>query len=183
MFNRQCHHVLHQIIGRVVVAQMPQPITPYPGSHQASLAWGEKANCLLQWAQYSHQYEQSSNAFRQVIESPRADATARSIAEVGLGVVLEKVAEQKSGEEQITVQKLALNHYLDVFYKKVLRDNEEADLFWTKKAGLEAGRLAESLQEWLPAINVYRQLQELLPQLRESFEKRIFKCQENTKRI
>ena len=97
-------------------------------------------------------------------------------------MVLEKVAEQKSGEEQITLQKLALNHYLDVFYKMILRENEEANLFWTKKAGLEAARLEEALQDWSHAINVYRQLQELLPQLRESFEKQILKCQENAAR-
>ena len=152
----------------------------FPTNRMAVLAWGERANCLMQWAQFSRQYDQATNAFRKVIDSPRADATARSIAKVGLGIVLEKLAEmQPAPEDKAAVLKLALNHYLDVFYGGMLREDEQPDLFWTRKAGLEAGRVAEALQQWAQAMGVYQRLQKMMPQLQASLETRIFRCQEN----
>ncbi|HWH68379.1 MAG TPA: tetratricopeptide repeat protein, partial [Candidatus Sulfotelmatobacter sp.] len=153
----------------------------YPSNRLAVLAWGEKALCHLQAAQYS-EYDRASNAFRQVIEAPLTNGMARSIATIGLGLVLEKQAQQKTGAEQTTLLKLALNHYLDVFDGKVLHEGEQPDLFWTQKAGLEAGRLAEALQEWSPALHVYERLQELLPPLRPKLEKSILKAQEQLAR-
>jgi hypothetical protein len=137
----------------------------------------------LQWGQLSHQYDQATNAFLKVIDSPRADATARSIAKVGLGIVLEKLAElQPTPEEKAALLKLALNHYLDVFYDYTLRENEQPDRFWSRKAGLEAGRVAEALQQWAQAMGVYQRLQNLVPQMQASLEKRILRCQDNLDR-
>src|SRR5207253_1046616 len=134
-------------------------------------------------AQFSRQYDQASNAFRQVIDSPQADVMARSIAKVGLGIVLEKMVEpQKTPEENASVLKLALNHYLDVFFDKILREDEAPDRFWTRKAGLEAGRVAEALQQWAQAMAVYQRLQKLVPQLQVSLEKRILRCRQNLDR-
>ena len=151
----------------------------YPTNRLAALAWGEKANCLLQWAQYSRQYGTASNAFQQVLNSPGADVTARSIARFGLAVVLEKQAAQTTGEEQAALLKLALDRYLDVFYGNVLRDGDKPDLFWLKKAGLEAARLAGELHEWRQAVNLCSRLQELLPSLRASLEEKKLKFQKS----
>src|SRR5262249_55436822 len=41
----------------------------FPSNSIAALAWGEMANCYLQWAQNPHNYEFASNAFVQVIGS------------------------------------------------------------------------------------------------------------------
>jgi len=64
------------------------------------LAWGELATCYLQWAQAKGQYEaltNAANAFLRVItNAPGANVTARSIATVGLGVVLEAQAEHST---------------------------------------------------------------------------------------
>jgi TolA-binding protein len=155
----------------------------FPTNRLAVPAWGERASCLLQWGQLSHQYDPATNAFLQVIDSPMADATARSIAKVGLGVVLEKLAElQQAPEEKAALLKAALNHYLDVFYDYMLRENEQPDRFWSRKAGLEAGRVAEALQQWAQAIGVYQRLQNLVPQMQASLEKRMLRCQENLDR-
>jgi TolA-binding protein len=151
----------------------------FPTNRLVSLAWGEKANCLLQWAQYSHQYDTASNAFQQVIRSPAADSSARSTAKVGLGVVLEKQAAQKTGEEQAALLKLALDQYLDVLYGNILRDGEKPDLFWLRRAGLDASRLAGDLREWRQAVNICSRLQELLPSLRASLEEKKLKFQKN----
>jgi len=146
------------------------------------LALGEKAICLLQWEQSTHLYEQSSNAFYQVFTNALADNTARSIAKVGLGVVLEKQAETKTGQERNRLLTQALNHYLDVFLgtNGVLNTNQEPNLFWTEKAGLESARLAASpeLRQWQTALGVYQRLKEMLPALRPRLEKNILKVQE-----
>jgi hypothetical protein len=132
----------------------------------AALAWGKKANCLLQCAESSQDYLEVSNAFQQVLEAPQADAKARSIAKVGLGVTLEKMARLKSGAEQRELLDLALDQYLDVFYFKFRRDGEQADSFWTGQAGFAAAQLAESLKLYTPALNVYLHMRELFPSLR-----------------
>src|SRR5437764_3794178 len=145
-------------------------------NRQIDLAWGELANCYLQWAQSPGEYQSLSNAmsaFQKVIDSPSADATARSIATVGIGVVLEAQAEHKTApDEQTALLKLALDNYLRVFNEGHLLKDQKADPFWTKKAGLEAGRLAEKLQWWPQAISVYQRLKELLPSLSGSFDNR-----------
>jgi exonuclease VII small subunit len=48
-----------------------------------------------------------------------------------------------------------------------------------EKAGLQAASAAEALSEWQQAINVYRRLEELLPPLRDSLEKKIANAQEH----
>lgn len=139
----------------------------FPKDQQGALAWGEKAKCLLQLATVATDYEPVTNAFQQVLNSPAADATARSIAQVGLGLSLEKIAEQKLEPEQTTVLEAALDHYLAVFYyEKLLRAGEKPDPFWTRKAGFEAARLlGEKLKRRVEAINVLRRLQEMFPPL------------------
>lgn len=154
----------------------------YPKTREAALAWGQKASCLLQWAQASHQYDDAANAFRQVITNQLANVRARSIATIGLAVVREKQAQEKKGADQADLLREALNHCLDVFYGKVLGDGEQPDLFWTKEAGLRAARLAETLQEWQQAIGVYQQLARLLPALRPRLEKSLLRAQEQLNR-
>jgi TolA-binding protein len=148
----------------------------WPTNKMAVLALGGTANCLLQLAaQGSGDYESVSNAWQQVVDSPLADATARSMAKVGLGVALEKMAEQKPAE-RAALRGLALTNYLDVFDRKFLRDGEEPDLFWTKKATLEAARVAEGFQRWEQAIGLYQRLKDLIPTLAPWCEERIQKC-------
>jgi hypothetical protein len=72
----------------------------------------------------------------------------------------------------------ALNQYVNAFYEG-LHDSEEPSAFWTKKSGLEAARLAESLQEWQSAYDVYKQLKELLPVLASSCEKKMARISPN----
>jgi len=150
----------------------------YPTNQIAALAWGEMAECYLQWAQYSHDFKEVTNAFQQVIDAPRAGVAARAAAKVGLGVVLEKQAEQASGPEQLALLRMAFNHYFDVFRGTILRDNEEMDLYWKKKAGLEAGRVAEALKEWSWVIEIDSKVAELAPALAPRLQKSILKAGE-----
>jgi outer membrane protein assembly factor BamD (BamD/ComL family) len=147
----------------------------YPTNRLSPLAWGQMALCYWQWAQAAQDPESVTNAlssFQQVIDSTQANASARSIAKVGIGVVLEQLAQHvEAGQTNLRTQ--ALNHYLDVFYDKGLRDAEQPDLFWKKEAGLRAAHVAEELRDYAGARNVYVQLQQWLPFLRSRFENKI----------
>jgi hypothetical protein len=152
----------------------------YPATEHAALAWGEIGECYFQLGALDvRHYESASNAYQQVISSPYANVAARSHAKVGLALVAEKQAEAKSGAEKTALLKLARDNYLDVFHEKSLREGETRDLYWVKKAGLEAARLVESLpfQEWSQAEKFYDRLLYLLPQMKETLEKKRAKVQ------
>jgi tetratricopeptide (TPR) repeat protein len=150
----------------------------YPTNQQAALAGGEIGDCYLQLAASDpSRYESASNAFQQVITSTNASVAARSQAEFGLGLVAEKLAQLKTDPEQTALLKLARSDYYDVFKGNHLREGEKPDLFWTKKAGLDAARLTEQLQEWPQLVLLYQDLTKTnaLPQLRDTLEKKIDK--------
>ncbi len=139
-----------------------QVLSLCPSNELAALALGQKASCLLQ----SQDYASATNFFQQVLDSPAADARARCIATVGLGVTFEKIAQAQTGSERAVLFDVALSKYLDVFYGKILVGDERPDSFWTREAGLKAARLAESLRLYRQAASVYERLQELFPPLR-----------------
>jgi lipopolysaccharide biosynthesis regulator YciM len=56
-------------------------------------------------------------------------------------------------------------------------------MFWTKMAGMEAGRLAADMREWQKAILIYQKLQRILPAPLPSIENRIQECQKNLTRL
>jgi len=154
-------------------------------TEQAALAWGEIGDCYFQLgAQEERYYESASNAYLRVASSPYAGVPARSRATIGLALVAEKRAEAKTGDERTALLKLARDYYLDVFYEANLRDGETRDLFWVKKAGLEAARIAESesFQEWSQAEKFYDRLLRLLPQMKETLEKKRAKVQAHLER-
>jgi len=139
----------------------------------AILACGQKANCILQYAQNLQQTNELTNvvaSFQKIVISILADATARSIAKVGIAVVLEKQGNWQKAKDE----------YLDVFYEKLLRDGEKPNPFWTKRAGMDAARLAEAHGEWDQAFSVYKRLLDKFPELRELLQKKIFRAKENS---
>ncbi|MFO1501435.1 MAG: tetratricopeptide repeat protein [Verrucomicrobiota bacterium] len=151
-----------------------QRVTNFYGrSRFAPLAMGKIANCHFQLAaQNTNRFEMATNQYWQVILSPLADVATRSQAEVGLGEVLVKMAEQRSN--RIALLEAALKHYLDVVYGRHLRPDEHPDPFWISRAALAAGSLAvERLQRYDEAERFYREMFQLLPSLRSTWEKRL----------
>ena len=59
--------------------------------------------------------DRATNAFASVFNSPYADVSLRSQAQVGFGIALEKKAALLDGAEQQALLKLALDSYLAVF--------------------------------------------------------------------
>lgn len=142
----------------------------YAGNEQAALAWGEIANCYYQIAgQYPGYYTNAADAYSQVIASPAAEVTARSQAQVGLGMVYEKRAVLDPAN-QTTFLQTALNNYLDVFFGKNLRDGETADPFWVRESGRHALPLMDTLGVG-DSNKFIDQMEAVLPQLKDYLEK------------
>jgi TolA-binding protein len=155
----------------------------YSTNKLAVRAWGERANCYLQWALARQQYDSLTNAinaYQHVLDSRQADVALRSEAKVGLAVTLSKWAEQKTGKERTALLEQALNHCLDVVYGRILRDDERLDPFWTKEAGVRAVELADSLQAWSQEVRLYERLTNTVwPQFPAWLEKGVKKAREN----
>jgi TolA-binding protein len=130
-------------------------------------AWNEIGDCDLQLTNY----DGATNAYAQVL-SPNAPAniSARSRAQIGFGIALEKKAALATGSDQTALLQLALDNYIAVFDTQF----GENDPFWVKKAGLQALPLME-----LPALSgvadpgkFIDNLETLFPQARDSLEKK-----------
>jgi TolA-binding protein len=148
-----------------------QIVQSYPTNDWGALAWGEIGDCDLQL----NDFDAATNAYAQVFESPFANISARSRAQVGFGLVLEKKAALLADGGQANLLRLALDdHYLKVFDTwtgKNLRDGETADPFWVKKAGLQALPLVQMLGTG-DADKFIDQMEELFPQAKDALEKK-----------
>jgi TolA-binding protein len=151
----------------------------YSTNYLAVLACGEKAKCLLQLATSGAGLTNAAEAFKAVLtNSVYADGTAKSIARVGLGVVLEKQGAVVTGSEQTALRGEALDQYLRVLYGLDLKQ-ADGDEYWTKVAGNEAIRLASEMQEWEKVIRICERMAEKLPQIAPAFNELRRKAMEN----
>ncbi len=146
----------------------------YSTNQLALLACGRKADCLLQLAQSSSDLALAAQGFEEILTNSTGLTTAltRSIAKVGLGIVLEKQAADPSASSPSSLRNRALDQYLDVLFGKVLGERETADEYWTGRAGLEAVRLAGEMQAWQKVINICDALGTKLPQMAPRLGKR-----------
>jgi TolA-binding protein len=139
----------------------------YPTNEPGALAWNEIGDCDLQLTNY----DAATNAYAQVFNTNApANISARSRAQIGFGIALEKKAALATGTNQTALLQLALDNYLAVFDTRF----GENDPFWVKKAGLQALPLME-----LPALSgvadpgrFIDDLEALFPQARDSLEKK-----------
>ena len=140
-------------------------------SRLAAIAWGRFGDASY----FLKEYPDAIDAYERVIGLPEADITIRSQAEVALGMVLERQAEAPSKEpgapDAISLVESALRHYLNVVYLKNLRANELPDPFWLEEAGIKAGNLVEAKQDIATGVKLYQRLAELLPPLREDWDR------------
>jgi TolA-binding protein len=142
-----------------------------------ALAWGAIGNCYLQMgAADKNYYTNAIEAYQQVLgPSSAADVSARSQAEIGIGLALERQAQLKPTPENAELLDAAREHYLNVFYG---RNVEKPDPFWLKEAGLAAARLAEEQKQWDLAIKIYSRLVMLTPALHASLNRKINKARD-----
>jgi TolA-binding protein len=146
----------------------------FPESPFTPLAWGQIGNCHLQLAtEDPKQLDRAIEAYSQILNSPRANANARSSAEFGIATVHEKKAALAPLAEKTAFLNESLRRYLFVVEGRHLRDSENADPALVKEAALAAARLAEEQGRWDVAESLYRQLMELLPPMRVICESRL----------
>jgi len=138
-----------------------------PTNELGALACAYIGDCNVQLTNY----DAATNEYALAL-NPNMEATVstRSMAQVGLGAALEQKAALATGTNQAALLHLALGNYLDVFYENNLRDGETANPFWTKKAGLQALSLIETLGVVDPNKFINR-MEYWLPQLKDSLEK------------
>jgi tetratricopeptide (TPR) repeat protein len=157
--------------GLAAFSKLPQN---YPASPLVPAAMVRMGNCHLQLAtRFPASYESAAKLYREVMQSPIADASTRSAAAVGLGVVYEKTGGARAGPERDQLLRDAIEEFLNVLYGKNLRERETADPAWVAKAGFEAARVAEALALWDQAARVYTRLGELFPAMRAALEPKL----------
>lgn len=134
-----------------------------PTNNIGALAASEMGDCCLQLGAL----DMATNLYSQVINSPYASIRLQSRAQVGLGVVLEKMAETALPAERQKLLKSAFDNYRAVLYTT----NETADPYYTKVAGFKALPLMMTLKDGDPN-RFFDALEYWLPQLKETLEKK-----------
>jgi TolA-binding protein len=150
-------------------------VSQYPTNRISPLAQARLGDCHAQLTEYyPESFADAMNAYRAVLDlkPPAVSVSARNQAEVGLALLIRRDAEKKNPEERAELLRKALNHLLNVVYGTHL-NGESPDPFFLKKAGLEAGRIAESLGDEGAALELYRRLIKQAPSLRTFWEGRI----------
>jgi hypothetical protein len=112
-----------------------------------------------------------------------ADISTRSLAEYGLGRVLEiEAADNKTTTDRADLLKAAFEHYFVILIGQNLRDGERPDPGWIEKAGFAAARLKEAQGEWQVALNVYQRMLEIeqLAPLRPRLQDKLNKAKEKS---
>lgn len=141
------------------------------------LALGKKGSCYYQLGALTKDfgsYAIASNAFNTVLNSKAPDlpVKARNQAEYGLALILERIAETKTGAERESLSQAARDHLLNIVYGDG-ENGEGPDPYYLKLAGKDAGRLAESMGDTEAAIQLYKRLSQMAPALKSMWESRI----------
>ncbi len=139
----------------------------HPESRLAAIAFGRYGDASY----FLKRYSEAIEAYDRVLNDfAAADISIRSQAEVGLGMALERLAEENPEQSRERLDQ-ALQHYLNIVYLGNLRPNEQPDPFWLEEAGLKAGTLVEARQDVETGVRLYRRLADLLPPLRADWDR------------
>ena len=137
-----------------------------PANELAPLAQIEIGKCDLQLANF----DAATNIYAQVFNSTNADISARSEAQVGFGIALEKMAVAAADEDKTALLKQAQDNYLNVFFGTNRHDAELQNRFWTKEAGLRALPLVETLGTGDPD-GFIKNMETWFPESKDTLEK------------
>jgi TolA-binding protein len=145
------------------VAAISQCTNGAPTNAIAVEALGRLGNYYMAWAdQHSdtNNYQIVKQMYETITHFPgdSVSVAARSQAEVGLGLVAEKLGQPQE----------ALAHYFKVLYL----GPDRFDPYWMERAGEFAARICEDQQHWNQAVKVYKRLMDDVPALRPVLEKK-----------
>jgi tetratricopeptide (TPR) repeat protein len=129
----------------------------------APLAMGRIADCHFEWARQTgdqSEYALAVDCYQAVLNNPLSGISARSRAEVCLGMIAEKQG----------LPSKALDHYWRVLYDL---DPGNFDPVWVNEAGVNAAQICEKQEQWDKAIKVYQRVLEANPSLKPALDKYI----------
>lgn len=164
---------------RSVYAQVPRF---FPDDPQVPRAWGEVALCHFQLGPVDPMnYADALDFYGRALASPKADASTRQMAQVGIGHVYRAQAllATNSTAEVTALRHAALTNYLEVIFPT--RESEEPDPFWLKEATFSAAEICQAQGEWEKALNLFTRLAERVPSLKEAAAKKIESIQKQLK--
>jgi len=139
-----------------------------PADDNGARAWAEIGNCAVQLGDFPA----ATNAYAQAVSLPAAAAATRHQAEVGLGIALEKFAEQPGVTNGAALREMALQHFYTVFSGDDGADDSN-EVFWRKEAGWQTLQLLPALH--VPpatATNFINHLEAVFPQLIPALEQK-----------
>jgi len=148
----------------------------YPTNSMVPSAWGRIGDCFLQMASFDPKfYENAITAYQTAIGHPAADIRVRSLAEFGLGRALELQARAVPGVDSEAAQRNALDHYQVILLGKNLNAaaGEKVDLYCYRLAALQAASIAEERKQWQLAVNIYKELIQVVPAVKASVERKM----------
>jgi TolA-binding protein len=127
-------------------------------------AFGRLGDYYMQYADLksdTNVYPEVIQMYSTILSFPATAATvsARSQAEVGLGIVAEKEH----------LPQMALMHYSRVLYG----DPENFDPYWVETAGRHMAQICEEQQKWDQAVNAYKRVLDAVPSLAPVLKEKI----------
>jgi len=161
------------------ISSLQRAVDSSSNTWEAAQAWGRIGDCYFELgARDSYDLTNAITAYLNVIDAPAGRGVAKNEARFKLAATFERQAALKTGDEQTALFKEALHQYETVF-GDAQRDPEGPSALWVERSGVEAGRLAESMQQWDVAMRIYTKLKELLPGMASFFDKKIAKAGEH----
>jgi TolA-binding protein len=148
-----------------------QVVQLYPTNELGALALFYIGECNVQLGNY----DAATNAYAQVFNSPSANISARSQAQIGFGIALEKKAALAAVMNQTNLLKQALDNYCEVINENDYNQGHglSFDELWLKKAYLQAAPLVGILYDADRQKNFYAGMEKALPQLADLIKKKI----------
>ena len=157
-----------------ILSKIPQTD---PASPLVPAAWGRIGDCYLQLAAQDPKFYDNAAEYYQLAMTNTAEVAVRSQAEIALGMVREKQAAFQPAQREALLAE-AYEHYRNVLYGRNLGQEETADPFWLRRAGLAAAALKENQKDFAAARAIYQRLKGLLPAMTEYCDRRLERLQE-----
>ena len=128
-------------------------VRQYPGSYLVDLAWGRKGDCQFTLGRDEpRRYQEALDAYRRVLESPRAGEELKWQAEFKMARCKEKMGYKAEAFEQ----------YMNVVYAYLSRVEQggAGSPLWFTRAAFNAAAIMEADEKWREAARIYRRVAE-----------------------
>jgi TolA-binding protein len=143
------------------LSKKDDPINKAHPADRVLEAHGRRGQCLRQLKRY----DDANQAFKMILDAPKAEASLRNQAYVELGKTYEVVGDSER----------ALENYLAPLYgiNLVIKEPEAREYFWVCKGGFEAVRLLEGQKKWKGVAGVLKRMIDSNLSCRKEAEERL----------